>query len=55
MSYTGRKKKYKSRQEKAKVINRNVRMTKWVIIIFLIALAFYKRIDIIDYINTYFR
>ena len=55
MSYTGRKNKYKSRREKAQEINRNARMIKWIVIIFIAALAFYKRIDIIDYINTYFR
>ncbi len=54
MSYTGRK-KYKSRQEKAKDIQKKTKVTFWVILIFLSAWAFYRRVDIYDYLYTYFR
>ena len=54
MSYTGRK-KYKSRKEKAEAVNRNVRAIIIGVALFLIVLIYYKRVDIIDYINTFFR
>lgn len=54
MSYTGRK-KYKSRKEKAETYNRNIRAIAWGILLFGLGLLYYKRIDIIDYIGSFFR
>lgn len=54
MSYTGRK-KYVSRQDKAKRISKNLRMTVIVVTLFILGLCYYRRIDIMDYIGTYFR
>lgn len=55
MSYTGRKKKYTSRQQRASNIKRNTKMTIWITLIFLVILIYYKWVDIIDYLGTFFR
>jgi hypothetical protein len=54
MSYTGRK-KYKSRKEKAEEASRNVKAIVMAIILFVLVLIFYKRVDIMDYIYTFIR
>ncbi|MBR9919926.1 MAG: hypothetical protein GYB31_03745 [Bacteroidetes bacterium] len=54
MTYQSRRRNYKSRREKLKRSGQVVRLTTIFVVLFLLIFGWFKRVQIYDWLETYF-